>query len=59
MDEKICPLMTAGTSANINCVDQMVLCRREECAWWIEEKPDVDGNGRPGRCAIVRIARMM
>jgi len=41
--EKICPLSNAGEGGAI-------ICQREKCAWWIEDKK---------RCAIVELAEQL
>lgn len=36
-NEKICPLLTTNT-VDVKIGTQPVICIREECAWWIEDK---------------------
>ena len=48
MNEVICPLLTTNTVVDennqIKIGTQPVLCVREQCAWWLEDKQ---------KCAII------
>jgi len=53
----ICPLMSTKP-ANIN---EGINCRKEKCAWWIEDRKYNGPGGNAvivdyGKCAIIRLA---
>ncbi|MFO7952072.1 MAG: hypothetical protein R6U91_04600 [Bacillota bacterium] len=43
-----CPLRNDSEGNTLSCF-------KEECAWWVEDA-DIEGQERPGACAMLEIA---
>jgi len=57
MQDKICPLLLG--SKRQGDLEEHVLCRREDCAWWFFKASSSTGAEISGRCSIVKIAESL